>query len=123
MRPARVRTPRAWPSRSSPVLESAMSSSSVGARPDHSASRCAMTRQVSPMRSRYCTVGSAETRIEAPAAGAELARAVIAGSHVVERLGQLVEGRMAVDLVGHRIEERRLVARVAGRDLVGAHDP
>jgi hypothetical protein len=33
-------------------------------------------------------------------------------SHVIERLRQLVEGRVAVDLVFHRIEEGRLVARV-----------
>ncbi len=37
--------------------------------------------------------------------------------------GQLVEGRVAVDLVFHRVEVHRLVARVAGDDLVGAHHP
>src|SRR5258705_13492619 len=44
-------------------------------------------------------------------------------SHVIERLGQLVERRVAVDLVFHRIKVRRLLARVARRDLVGADDP
>ena len=57
--PARVSSARAWPSRSSAMLDSAMSSSSIGAWPHHSARRCGRIRQVSPMRSRYCTAGLA----------------------------------------------------------------
>ena len=67
------------------------------------------------MRSRYCTAGSRDD------VGSRLASS--AASHVVERLGQLVEGRVAVDLVFHRIEVHLLVGRVAGDDLVGAHHP
>src|SRR2546423_12747086 len=47
----------------------------------------------------------------------------MAGSHVIDRLRQLVEGRVAVHLVFGRVEVHRLVARVARDDLVRAHDP
>ena len=97
------------------MLASAMSSSSTGAWPLHSARRCARIRQVSPMRSRYCTAG----RWTIDAMDACIARAHMWST----RLGQLVEGRVAVDLVFHRVEVHRLVGRVAGDDLVGAHDP
>ena len=55
----------ACPTRSSAMFVRAMSSSGAGAWPHHSARRWAWIRQVSPMRSRYCTDGSRETWIEA----------------------------------------------------------
>ena len=96
------------------MLASAMSSSSTGAWPHHSPRRWPRIRQVSPMRSRYCTAGLRST-----CDGCLHRRPHMWST----RLGQLVEGRVAVDLVFHRVEVHVLVARVAGHDLVGAHHP
>src|SRR4051812_22180417 len=104
--------PRACPSRSSPMFASAMSSSSTGAWPVHSAMRCARISAVSPMRRRYWTCASLDTRMDVACIGVPLA------SHVVDFLRQLVEGRVAIHLVFHRVEVLALLARVARDDVV-----
>src|SRR3954465_12164217 len=81
------------------MLPSATSSSIVGARLIHSLSRCDSTRQPSASAS---AVGS---------------------SDVGDTIGDLVEGRVAVDLVERRLEQRVLVARVARDDLRRWDDP
>ena len=42
---------------------------------------------------------------------------------MIECVGQLVERRVAVHLVFHRVEVHGLLARVGGHDLAGQHDP
>src|SRR5256885_213426 len=88
------------------MLVMAMSSSRMGAWPHHWPRRWARIRQVSPRRSRYCTSGRASMAMEEAEAFMAAPR-----SHVVHRGRQLVEGRMAVDLVLGRVEEHVLVAR------------
>ena len=102
------------------MLVSAMSSSSTGAWPHHSPRRWPRIRQV-----------SAEAQQVLHAAGGRCvcerwidARASIAALTCGRlRIGQLVEGRVAVHLVFRRVEVHVLVGRVAGDDLVAAHHP
>src|SRR3984893_9366492 len=58
---------RACPSRSRPILASAMSSSSIGAWPHHSDSRCPTISASSARRSVYSTSGVSEISIDATA--------------------------------------------------------
>src|SRR3954462_12819287 len=106
--PACENTARHCPMRSSAMLASAMSSSSTGAWPVHSERRWPRIRAVSAMRRRFCTSGLELTWMEA---------CMVARSHVVDGFGQLVEGRVAIHLVLHRIEVHGLLARIAGDDV------
>ena len=45
------------------------------------------------------------------------------GSHVVDFIGQPIERRVPIDLVGHRVEEHRLVVGFAGSDGRRRHHP
>ena len=114
--PACVSSARAWPTRSSAMLASAMSSSSTGAWPHHSARRWPGSG-----RCRRCAAGTAR-----PGAGSSLRwkRLHARRPHMWSTdFGQLVEGRVAVHLVVRRVEVHVLVARVAGDDLVASARP
>src|SRR5690606_8994548 len=128
--------------RSRAMLASAMSSSRTGAWPHHSASRCPWISTVSPMRSRYCTAGSALTCIDecmsiiqGRAPGSSPTQPAPVGgqgrrsqggwfhSHVIDGVGEPVEGGMPIHLVLQRVEVHVLVARVARDDVIRASHP
>src|SRR5262249_39418464 len=99
-------------------LASASSSSSTGACPLHSERRWPRINALSAMRRTYSTSAALRsspfTLHPSP---------FTLHSHVIHFFRQLVERRMAVDLVFHRVEHLRLRIGIGRHDLVGAHHP
>ena len=102
--PAYVSSSRATPSWSSAMLASATSSSISGARAHHSAE---------PLG------GDRARRRRAAARTRPASRRLIGAAP----LRHLVEGRVPVDLVGGRVEERVLLVRAGRGDRGGRHHP
>ena len=88
-----------------------MSSSICGARLIHSPSRCGVDQRVVAEPQRVAARRS--DSVEQPVSRHRY-------SHI---LGHVVERRVAVDLVGRRVEERVLLVRAAGGDVAGPHHP
>src|SRR5699024_10133676 len=148
---ARASSRRDWPSRSRPMLARATSSSSSGAFVLHSARRCDMMSASSASIRQYaasaCPSTSSGSVVSTPASGssnpvpyAQRASScasasesyalsecregsVTAASHVGDVLGDVVERRVAVDLVCGGREVRVLLGRARRRDRVRAYDP
>ena len=98
---------RVWPIRSSAILASAMSSSSTGAWPHHSDSAMAEDQRV---------VAGPQQKLEQRFVQRRAFRR--RSSHVPHFVGDVVERRMTVDLGVRRLEQRPLVRRARGDDVV-----
>src|ERR1700722_3864519 len=141
---------RACPSRSRPILASAMSSSMAGAWPHHSDSRCPRISASSARRSAYSTSGVSGTEMEAMAMFNNLfvltrhceersdeaihsfflrdgllryARNDGTASHMPNFIRHVVECRVAIDLGFRGLEHHALLGRIGRRDRVRRYHP
>src|ERR1700742_1124851 len=105
---------RACPSRSRPILASAMSSSSIGAWPHHSDSRCPRIKASSARRSVYSTSGVSETVMDATA----MFLLVLFRPHPEERALARVP-KDGPESVPYLHPSRRLQSLASGRALRG----
>ena len=105
------------------MLASATSSSSCGARAIHPPSRCARTRASSPSRRAYVAT-PAYANLSADRVPAESrVPASVGVAHRCFTSPGVVEGGVAVGLVGGRVEERVLLVRARGDDRRRRHHP